>query len=52
MSLYEYLEQQRNNCLLMARIHADDPKLKQFYINAARGFKLKQSKLTLEEARK
>ena len=52
MTTYEFLKNQKNYCLLMARAHADDPKLAKFYNNAAEGYEIKIKKLTVEEAAK
>ena len=50
MTRYEFLKNQKSYCLLMARAHADDPKLAKFYNNAAEGYQIKINKLTVQEA--
>ena len=50
MTRYEFLKSQKEYCLLMARTHASDPKLAQFYNNAAEGYQIKINKLTVQEA--
>jgi len=48
-SVYEYLVGKRNECMLKAR-NMHDKNLKRFYLNAAEGFKLKASNISIAEA--
>ena len=48
-SVYEYLAGKRNECMLKAR-KMHDKNLKRFYLNAAEGFKLKASNISIAEA--
>lgn len=52
MTTYEFLENQKQHCQLMARIHFRDKLLLTFYTKSAEGYKIKQQKLTVSEAAK
>lgn len=52
MTTYQFLENQKTHCQLMARIHYSDKLLYTFYKKAAEGYKIKQQKLTVSEAAK
>jgi hypothetical protein len=52
MTQYEFYEHQKNFCLLMVRTPNIDQRLRTFYTNAAKGFEIKQHKLTVSEAAK
>ena len=52
MTTYEFLQNQKNYCQLMARTHASDKLLHTFYTKAAEGYKIKLQKLTVSEAAK
>lgn len=52
MTQYEFYEHQKKFCLLMARTPNIDQRLRTFYTNAAKGFEIKQHKLTVSEAAK
>lgn len=50
MCIYELYEHEKEYCELMAKKFCYDANLFNFYLNAAAGFEIKQSKLTLQEA--
>ena len=52
MTTYEFLQNQKNYCQLMARTYASDKLLHTFYTKAAEGYKIKLQKLTVSEAAK
>lgn len=52
MTTYEFLQNQKNYCQLMARTFASDKLLHTFYTKAAEGYKIKLQKLTVSEAAK
>ena len=49
MSMYEYFEERKRHCLDFAA-KAQDARIKLFYNNAAAGYALKQSRMTIKEA--
>lgn len=48
MTVYEYYTYMKDHCLNMA--DCKDGNLKKFYLNAAKGFEIKQGNLTAAEA--
>lgn len=49
MTRYEFLLLQAKRCLVLANFE-EDLNLKKFYSNASEGFKIKASKLSIEDA--
>lgn len=43
MTMYEYYDMQQKVCELKAELLKNEPKLKQFYKNAAAGFEIKKT---------
>ena len=52
MTLYEYLQNQKNFCEIMAAQSNIDTNLCAFYARAAEGYETKLNNLTLKEAAK
>lgn len=50
MTKFENLKDKENKCIAKA-IETTDEKLKKFFYNAAEGFRIKISKLTIKEAK-
>lgn len=50
MTKFENLKDKENKCIAKA-IETNDNKLKQFFYNAAEGFRIKIAKLTIKEAK-